>query len=116
MNAHVKFPDGYPEILEQMGLVVARRLADHGVPVDQLQELTLGIMEEIRFEVGGRDTYIPKGHLFALSQRDEEIYNQFKGNNYYELARKYGITEIQIRSIVKRGRERDLARRQGSLI
>ncbi|MFZ1417667.1 MAG: Mor transcription activator family protein [Burkholderiaceae bacterium] len=116
MNAHVKFPDGYPEILEQMGYVIARRLADHGVPVEQLQDLTLGITEEIRFEVGGRDTYIPKGHLFELSQRDEEIYNQFKGNNYYELARKYGLTEIQIRSIVKRGRERDLGKRQGSLI
>ena len=116
MNAHVKFPDGYPDLLEQMGHVVERRLANHGVPANEIQELTMAIMEEIRFEVGGHGQYIPKGHLFELSLRDEEIYNQFKGNNYYELARKYGLTEMQIRTITKRGRLRDLERRQGSLI
>ena len=116
MNAHVRFPDGYPELLEQMGHVIARRLSAHGVSAEELQDLTMGIVEDIRFEVGGRDLYVPKGHLFELSQRDELIYQKFKGNNYYQLAREFGLTEVQIRSIVKRGRIRDLARRQGSLI
>lgn len=110
------FPDGYPELLEQVGQVIFRHLRHYDVARDSAISMTFSIVEAVRTEIGGVQQYIPRGLSYELSQRDQEIWNKFTGDNYDKLAREYQLTEMQVRNIVKRARARDTATRQGSLI
>ena len=108
------FPDGYPELLEQIGQVIYNRLVTHEIA--QATSLAFTITEAIRTEIGGVQQYIPRGLSYELSQRDEQIWSEFNGDNYKMLAHKYNITEMQVRNIVKRARQRDLSTRQMPLL
>lgn len=49
---------------------------------------------------GGLSIYIPKADAWERMARDEQIREEFDGYNFKELARRYGLTEVRIRSIV----------------
>ncbi len=109
------FPQGYPDVLEAMAQAAAQVLFEKGQPHDIAQSYAFDITERIRTTVGGTNTYIPRGQDFELSKRDEDIYRQFNGRNYFELAQKFMLTEMHIRNIVKVGLKRDQAKRQFTL-
>ncbi|MDO8769548.1 MAG: Mor transcription activator family protein [Burkholderiaceae bacterium] len=109
------FPEGYPDVLEAMAQAAAQVLFGRGEPRELAQATALEITERIRTTVGGTSTYIPRGQDFELSLRDKEIYKQFNGRNYFELAQRYMLTEMQIRNIVKVSLKRDQAQRQFTL-
>lgn len=112
----VDFPEGYPEMLDHIGQVIARGLVKHGtVNADLAKALAFRLVEDIRVEVGGQQSYIPRGLLYELSVRDEEIFDKFKGDNYSQLAHEYRLTEMQLRTIIKRGIARARARTQTNL-
>lgn len=113
---YIAFPDGYPEILEHMGQTIGRKLIEHGMAYDTVKVAAVDITEAIRTEIGGVQQYIPRGLNYMLSQRDIEIYEKFKGNNYDALAHEYQLTAMQIRNIIKRAQDRDKAARQGNLL
>lgn len=110
------FPPEYPELLEQMGQIIGRKLVEHGLPHAQAQVAAFDIAESIRTEIGGVQQYIPRGLRFELSQRDREIYDKFDGRNYHKLAHEYSLSEMQVRNIVKRGPAADRASKQASLL
>ena len=66
-------------------------------------------------EVGGAYEYIPKGQTWLLSRRDREIYADFHGDNYRQLARKHHLSEMRIRQIIERCRAADIKARQAGL-
>ncbi len=101
------FPPEYPELLEQMGQIIGRKLIEHGIPRDQAKAAAFDIAESIRTEIGGVQQYIPRGVRFELSLRDHEIYKKFDGRNYQKLAHEYNLSEMQVRNIIKRGQARD---------
>lgn len=49
---------------------------------------------------GGLSIYIPKADAWERMARDEQIRAEFDGYNFKELAGRYGLTEVRIRSIV----------------
>lgn len=49
---------------------------------------------------GGTSIYVPKPDSFVANARNELIKQEFTGYNFKELAKKYGLTEVWIRSIV----------------
>lgn len=49
---------------------------------------------------GGTPIYIPKADAFIRASRNEQIKADFNGYNFRQLAFKYNLTEVQIRSIV----------------
>ncbi len=51
----------------------------------------------------------------VLSERDRQIWGEFKGDNYYALAKKFELTERQIRYIITRVRDEQDARVQMGL-
>ncbi|MGI0658039.1 Mor transcription activator family protein [Pseudomonas aeruginosa] len=112
----MSFPEEYPELLEQIGQVIYNRLVNHDMASGQATSLTFEITEAIRTEIGGVQQYIPRGLSYELSQRDQKIWNEFNGSNYQALAHKYNLTEMQVRNIVKRARQREMAARQFSLL
>jgi Mor family transcriptional regulator len=109
------FPEGYPELLEQMGHIIGTELLTLGLPLQIANAKALDITNAIRRDLGGQQLYVSKGLEYDLSMRDEEIYAAFRGDNYDELTRRYNLTTVQIRNIVKKGQLRDQARRQNKL-
>ena len=109
------FPEGYPDVLEQMGQRIGRTLLKHGIKRQQAQVIAFESVEGIRSELGGAYLYVNKGITYELSARDMEIWAKFNGRNYFELAQEYKLSEMQIRNIINAVRAREVAKRQGSL-
>lgn len=105
----------YPEILQDMADKAAVFLVGEGLPDDRAREVGRKLAEHIRQEWGGQMQYIPKGMLFELSQRDMEIFEKFRGDNYSQLAREYDLTEVRVRQIVNAVRAEEMRKRQGGL-
>ncbi len=51
-------------------------------------------------EYGGTCFYIPKMDKIERMERNEQIKAEFDGYNFRELAQKFSLTEVSIRSIV----------------
>ncbi|MGP8434113.1 Mor transcription activator family protein [Paraburkholderia fungorum] len=109
----ISWPEGYHEQLADIGDIIATGLSRLGLNHDQIKATAFAITEAIRRECGG--VYLPRGTRFELSQREDDIWREFNGANYSQLAKKHGHSEVHIRSIVKRGKARDQARRQMAL-
>lgn len=74
------FPDNYQEFTEIVGMEKALELSK-------------------RF--GGTAQYIPKLDDIHRKLRNNNIRGEFTGNNIPELSIKYGLTEVQVRTILK---------------
>ena len=56
---------------------------------------------ELTRAFGGTSIYIAKAEeIVKRADRDRQIREEFNGNNYSQLALKYGLTEVWIRNIV----------------
>lgn len=55
---------------------------------------------------GGQLINIPKDYRWKLSQRDAEIYSEFNGYNYAELAKKHEMHERSLRKLLDRVKKR----------
>ncbi len=73
------------------------------------------LMLHISSHWGGQMLYIGKDHAFHADKRDMQIYNEFNGNNHFELAEKFDLTVVYIYRIVKRMAEIEKKRRQRDL-
>ena len=60
------------------------------------EESFIKLMEEY----GGTYFYIPKMDKIERMERNEQIKAEFDGYNFRELAQKFSLTEVSIRSIV----------------
>lgn len=109
------FPPDYPELLEFVGQIVHRDLRERGLHPHICQELALLIGESIAIELGGTQIYIPRMLPHKLSERNQQIYREFRGDNYAQLARKHGLSTVQIRKIVAAAIEIDRRDRQSPL-
>lgn len=49
---------------------------------------------------GGTEIYVPKLDGFLRAERDARLRDEFDGYNFRQLAKKYGLTDVRIRSIV----------------
>jgi Mor family transcriptional regulator len=75
---------------------------------DDLQDSFYDIADEIGLDTfvklcelcGGSSLYIPTMKSLLKPVRNRVIKESFDGGNYKELARKYNITEVQVRKII----------------
>ncbi len=63
---------------------------------------TRALLEICQRHAGGQ-VYIPSKTALYLQRRNEEIRARFRGDNYFELERIYGLKRSQIRSILNHG-------------
>ena len=64
---------------------------------------------------GGRQLYMPKGDVLERALRDREIWERHRGNNVDDLAEAYGLTVVQVYSILAEQRALHRQRMQPSL-
>lgn len=72
-------------------------------------------LQHLAAKKGGRTFYLPRGVMVHLTARDRELCGKFRGNNYYELAREYDLTEMRVRQIVDQWQRIKFRTRQGVL-
>jgi len=77
-------PESYQEIARVIGIENAVKLSEY---------------------LGGLSFYFPKLDGLLREKRDAAIRREFTGFNHKELARKYGLSEQQIRNIVQNGKD-----------
>ncbi len=105
-----------PELLVDLSLQVAQaliELADLGA--DQANQLGREIADRMAGHWGGQNIYFPMGVSYRLSQRDRQIFDEFRGDNHAELARKFGVSLQWIYKIIKAVRREEIAARQRDL-
>lgn len=79
------------------------------VKLSELPEVYQTIAELIGFEnmvilaetYDGEYVYFPKIESLRRYSRNKKIVDEFNGANYKALARKYGLTETHVRSIIR---------------
>jgi len=104
------------EMIEEMYLHLVEddeAVAELGLP--RLAEIVVGQVDRLAMKVGGSMFYLPRGIGARLSARDREICAKHRGNNGHQLAREYGLSEMRISQILKKWRQEEFARKQGSL-
>ncbi len=85
------------------------------LPNEEAQSIANAATNRVCAVHGGEVTYIPKGTIQFLSERDIKIYHEFRGNNHIQLARKYDLSVQRIYAIVKEVSKSEIAKRQPDL-
>ena len=81
----------------------------------RMAQLALAQLQHLAAHMGGSAVYLAKGVAVHLTARDREMCARFRGNNYFALAREYGLTEMRVRQIVGAWQQEQFLRRQGQL-
>jgi Mor family transcriptional regulator len=99
----------YPEVLAEIAIQVTRLMVAKGEEEQEAMAFGFEVAEFIRRHWSGQAVYIPKGHHFTLSKRDQEILKEFDGSNRGEICRKHGITARRFYQILNANRLRGKA-------
>lgn len=86
-----------------------------GLSVEQAEIVATEIVVLYSHLWGGQLAYFPKTPAVILSQRNQQLYDDFNGRNHAEVAAKYGLSVQAVYRIVKRIRVAIIARDQGDL-
>jgi len=105
-----------PELLQDMADHVRAVLVEYG-ELDQDKASGLGeeAVERIARAWGGSTVYFPKGDYIRSYRKAQDVWRDYNGRNAPELARKYGISLVWTYEIIRKKRDQEKARRQGSL-
>lgn len=104
--------DNYPEVPATLARIADEILTTSGLKTEVAGVLAMRIAEAARHEFGGGSPYWPKGHNWELSQRDKDLWTRFNGQNYHQLAKETGLSEMRIRQIIERIRRDNMKRNQ----
>jgi len=105
----------YPEILQDLKRHILAESKKQSITDAVAEQVAHGATEQIRRDWGGLSVYIPKGIMYALSERDQQIYDDFNGNNHHEICRKYKISMQWLYKIIAAQKQIDLRNRQNDL-
>lgn len=85
--------------------VAKRHLQEH-VSANAADLVASSLTDHLADYWGGQLINIPKDYHWRLSQRDAEIYAEFNGCNYAELAMKHDMHERSLRKLLDRVKKR----------
>lgn len=104
-------PEGYPEELEHIALAVAAAVeSKDGISRKRALEIGFGASERVAREFGGQKrfggrVYIPKNAENDAKGKAKAIFEEWKrGAKVVDLARKHGVSEVWVYSIINRHR------------
>lgn len=121
---HAQMDPAYPQALREIAEVLYVQLVEDEPAAQspagperlaQLAFQALRLTERLSAEFAGHTRYFSKGVSYRASVRDRQMYAQFNGRNYDELARTHHISPMRVRQIMGAMLADDLALRQGQL-
>ncbi|MFT8276000.1 Mor transcription activator family protein [Kerstersia gyiorum] len=115
MNSH-SFRSKGPELLQDLADKVKVVLTNYGDIQDDVAEaLGVEVAEVMAKSWGGMNIYVPLGIVVRRHRKALEIWQDFKGDNVDEVARKHGVSTQWVYKVIKVMRAEELARRQPGL-
>jgi Mor family transcriptional regulator len=102
------------EFWEDMESQARARLVDLGVDQKAADLFAADLVAHFIDAWGGQSITFTKEYRRRLCERELEIYEQFDGRNFAELARKYSMHERSMRKLIQRLRDRLRRQAQGS--
>ncbi len=107
--AKADLPEMIPALAE-IASSVARDLA--GITPEVAEAAGWEIAERFVRDWGGQQVYVPKADSIARGRLYEAVWQEFRGDNHAEIARRHGISTVWVYAIVKRMRAAHRARTQ----
>lgn len=106
MSVESRMAERRNELFEDLVQFVEQRLMEYGEPANKASVLANALTDHIADHWGGQMISFPKDHRRKLCLLEVEIYHQFNGDNYGDLALKYGMGERGMRKLIARVRAR----------
>lgn len=95
-----------PELLDDLESRLGVLLQQQGLAKKSASSMALKITREMAVAWGGQNIYFPVGKTRWAQERDWQIFEEFRGDNHAELARKYQLTVPHIYRLIKRCKEK----------
>jgi Mor family transcriptional regulator len=102
------------EFWDDMEAQARSRLVELGLDEKAAELFSADLVNHFIEHWGGQSITFTKDYRRRLCQRELEIYEQFDGRNFAELARKYSMHERSMRKLISRLRERLRRQTQGA--
>lgn len=111
MKSSTRSPAG--DLLNDLAMQVAIAAVEaFDVSEDAAEALGTDVAMRMIEQWGGQQLYMPKGIRIEASRLHHQIYEEWKGRNHRELARKHGVSLQFIYRVIKVLRKADLDSRQ----
>ncbi|MFM9902106.1 MAG: Mor transcription activator family protein [Polaromonas sp.] len=113
---HPAYPERLREIAEFLFLVLVgeEETAPDAERSARLAQIAFAQCERLSAELGGSGFYMHKAISYRLTARNRQMCSEFRGD-YRVLARKWKLTEQQVRNIVDEWQKEEFSRRQGDI-
>lgn len=74
--------------------------------VNDRGDLAMRCAQACRKRIGGDYLYVSRGSSAKRRSRDQQIWHEFTGTNYRELSNRFELSEMRVRQIIQKQRER----------
>lgn len=91
-------------LLEDVIGVIDTHLQEHEIPPTVAALAAHALADRLSDYWGGQVIVFPRDYLYKLAKLELEIFDQFNGDNYDELARAHGMTVRGVRKLITRVR------------
>jgi Mor family transcriptional regulator len=88
------------ELFDILKDCVRRGLAPLGIAEEVVTQAAEECAAEVRQALGGVAVYIPSGMKELHDRRNRQMWAEFNGSNFFELSRKYEVSEMRVRQII----------------
>ncbi|ASU16883.1 Mor transcription activator family protein [Actinobacillus pleuropneumoniae] len=103
------------ELLRDIEDNVSALCKNYNLDTEICEQISTGVADFLAEHYAGQVISFPKDFYYKIAQRDLDIYNDFTGNNWFFLVKKYGMTESGIRKVINRVRKRIVKHQQPDL-
>ncbi|HDX1164872.1 Mor transcription activator family protein [Pasteurella multocida] len=100
------------ELLHDIEDNVSALCKNYNLDQDICEQISIHVADFLAEHYGGMVISFPKDFHYKIAQRDLDIYNDFNGNNWVFLVKKYNMTESGIRKVINRVRKRVIKHNQ----
>lgn len=102
--------DAQHEVLAAIVRHTEAELQSLGMDRQAARSIGWTLMRRLADAFGGETMYLPKGDAIQRHETYQQIWTEFRGSNIKDLARKYGLSTVAVRNILRRMRDAERKR------
>jgi Mor family transcriptional regulator len=95
-------PEIWRDLAELYFLALRNSGCLKGLKDESLVEVAIALVYQTIQNLGGTAVYLPKGRRLNAGERNTLIEAEYRGNNLKSIAKKYDLTVVHVRQILKR--------------
>ena len=103
------------ELLQDVEAHVHALCKNYNLDAEVCEQISVSVADFLAEHYAGQVISFPKDFHYKIAQRDLDIFNSFTGNNWFQLVKRYNMTESGIRKVINRVRKRIVRHKQPDL-